>query len=259
MTRENSIKKCFLFRFYAELNDFLPLYRRQRVFEEWYKTPICVGDTMVSLGVPFSEVDLILVNGTSVGMNHMLCEYDRISVYPKFESLDISANSKLRERPLRESKFILDCHLGKLARYLRMLGFDCLYKNHMDDDVIIEIAKRDDRIILTRDKLLLKSSRITHGYFVRAIEKHAQLKEVVEKFDLYSQFKSFSRCMTCNHPLQAVSTEEILHKIDEDTAQIFQEFYLCPDCDKVFWKGSHFKRMEEFVRRLVCSRNYSRG
>jgi uncharacterized protein with PIN domain len=251
MRRENSIKKYLLFRFYAELNDFLPSHRKQKTFEECFKTPLTVGETLVSLGIPFSEVDMILVNGVSVGMNHQLSEYDRISVYPKFESLDISANSKLRERPLRESKFILDCHLGKLTKYLRMLGFDCLYKNHMDDDVIIEIARRDGRIILTRDKLLLKSTRVTHGYYVRAIEKHAQLCEVVEKFDLYSQFKSFTRCMTCNHPLQAVQKEDILNKIDEDTASIFQDFYLCPHCDKVFWKGSHFKRMEEFVRGLL--------
>jgi uncharacterized protein with PIN domain len=246
MRKENSIKKYLLFRFYAELNDFLPAHRKQKAFEECFKTPLTVGETLVSLGIPFSEVDLILVNGVSVEMNHKLSEHDRISVYPKFERLDISGNTKLRN-----SKFILDCHLGKLARYLRMLGFDCLYKNHMDDDVIIEIARRDGRIILTRDTLLLKSPRLIHAYYVRAIEKHAQLCEVVEKFDLYSQFKSFTRCMTCNHPLQTVHKEDILDKIDEDTANVFQDFYLCPHCDKVFWKGSHFKRMEEFVRGLL--------
>ena len=189
--------------------------------------------------------------GWWLGVTHVLKGNDRISVYPKFESMDISAETRLRNKPLRETKFILDCHLGKLNKYLRMLGFDCFYKNHMDDEAIIELAEREKRIILTRDKLLLKSSRITHGYYVRAVEKHEQLKEVVQKFDLYSQFKSFTRCMTCNENLQSVEKSRIYDKIYPEIAQIFDEFYLCQNCDKVYWKGSHFKRMESFIKNLV--------
>lgn len=247
----NSIKKRFVFRFYAELNDFLPLHRRQKEFEEWFKTPICVGDTLVSLGIPFSEVDLVLVNGQSVDMKQGLKENDRVSVYPQFESMDIMGETQVREFPLRETKFILDCHLGKLCKYLRMLGFDCYYQNHMEDEKIIDLSLKENRIILTRDKLLLKSARITHGYYVRAIEKHEQLIEVVQKFDLRSQFKSFTRCMTCNQKLVALEKKEAKNRVDEDTFRIFDRFYHCPSCEKVFWKGSHFRRMEEFVRKLA--------
>ncbi|MFA9370974.1 MAG: Mut7-C RNAse domain-containing protein [Labilibaculum antarcticum] len=253
MPETNSIKKKLVFRFYAELNDFLPKWERQKEIVKYFKTPITLSDTMVSFGIPLSEVDLILVNGESVELTYRLKENDRISVYPKFESFDISSHSRLREKPLRETRFILDCHLGKLTKYLRILGFDCFYKNYMDDDAIIDIAAREKRIILTRDKLLLSSSRITHGYYMRSTEKHEQLKELVQKFDLYSQFKSFTRCMICNEHLQSAEKYTIEDKLDSETAQVFNEFYLCPKCDKVYWKGSHFKRMEAFIRNLVSN------
>ncbi|MBN2597086.1 MAG: Mut7-C ubiquitin/RNAse domain-containing protein [Marinifilaceae bacterium] len=251
MILENNTKKCFIFRFYAELNDFLPEHRKQKSFVEYFKTPITLNDVLVSLGIPFSEVDLVLVNGISVQMNHKLKENDRIAVYPKFESLDITSVTNLREKPLRDTKFILDCHLGKLAKYLRMLGFDSFYQNQIGDEEIIEIAAKEGRVILTRDKLLLKSIKITHGYFVRAITKHEQLKEVVRKFDLYKQFESFTRCMSCNEKLKTIDKVSIIGRIGPDIARTFNQFYHCPNCDKIYWQGSHFKRMEGFIRELV--------
>jgi uncharacterized protein with PIN domain len=152
---------------------------------------------------------------------------------------------------LRITRFILDAHLGKLARYLRMLGFDTLYRNDYSDEEIIEIAREQKRIILTRDKLLLRSPRVNHGYYVRAIEKHGQLKEVVAKFDLYSRFKSFTRCMTCNTELLSKSKESIYDRVDPDIYNCFSEFFFCPACDKVFWKGSHFERMERIILDMI--------
>jgi len=251
MSGKCDIKKTFVFRFYAELNDFLPKCRRQKSFTKSFKTPITVAETIVSLGIPFSEIDLVLVNGESAKLSHSLKENDRISVYPTFESMDISSNTKVRVEALRVTKFILDCHLGKLSKYLRMLGFDTLYSNNFEDDEIIDIASKQQRIILTRDKLLLSSKKVTHGYFVRAIEKHEQLIEVVKKFDLYSQFRSFTRCMTCNACLCKIEKEEVINKIDSETIRVFNEFFYCKDCDKVFWKGSHFKKMEAYIRELV--------
>jgi len=141
--------------------------------------------------------------------------------------------------------------LGKLAKYLRMLGFDTLYRSDIGDDEIILVASKEKRIILTRDKPLLRSKEISHGYFVRSIEKHEQLKEVVNKFDLKSQFKSFTRCMTCNTSLVKADKEEIRNKVEEDIFRIFNAFFYCEHCDKVFWKGSHFKRMEAYIRNLT--------
>ena len=246
-----SIKKEFTFRFYAELNDFLPPRRKQKAFVQSFKTPITVRETIGSLGIPLSEVDMILVNETSVDLEHKLKECDYISVFPVFESMDVSATTKVRKTALRTTLFVLDAHLGKLAKYLRMLGFDTLYRSDIDDSEIISVARKEKRIILTRDKLLLKSKEVRHGYFVRSIEKHEQLREVVKKFDLNSQFKSFTRCMTCNTILLKVDKEEIHNKVDKDIFRIFNEFFYCKHCDKVFWKGSHFMRMEAYIRELT--------
>ena len=246
-----NINKEFSVRVYAELNDFLPTDKRYRIFIHSLKTPVTAGEAIASLGVPFAELDLVLINSIPVDLNRVMHEGDHISLYPVFESFDISSISKIRRRPLRESRFILDAHLGKLAKYLRMLGFDTLYQNDFGDREIIEIAHVDNRIILTRDKLLLRSKKVDHGYYVRATEKHAQLIEIVKKFDLYSQFRSFTRCMTCNAELIKKERSEIENKIDGNAAQIFSEFFYCPECDKVFWKGSHFERMEQLIISLI--------
>jgi uncharacterized protein with PIN domain len=249
--KKNSITKQITFRFYAELNDFLPAEKKGAAFIHRLKTPVSVREAIESLGIPLSEVDLVLINSQPVEMNHPLHENDYVSVYPVFESFDISTLSKIRRRPLRTTTFILDAHLGKLAKYLRMLGFDTLYRNDFGDREIIEIAEKENRIILTRDKLLLRSKKVDHGYYVRETEKHKQLIEVVQKFDLSSQFRSFTRCMTCNAQLIRKGKAEIQGKIDSDTARIFHEFFYCPACDKVFWKGSHFERMERLILSLI--------
>lgn len=246
-----SVTKNVTFRFYAELNDFLPEERRQRSFPLALKTPVTVEEALISLGIPLAEVDLVLVNSQPAALRQRLQEADEVSVYPVFESLDISSLTTSQKAPLRQTRFILDAHLGKLAKYLRMLGFDTLYRNDFGDEEIIDIAAAESRIILTRDKLLLTSPRVSHGYYVRATEKHEQLIEVVKKFDLYSQFRSFTRCMTCNADLEPKTKEEIESKINPETARVFHEFYYCPTCDKVFWKGSHFERMERLILSLI--------
>ena len=248
MTRK--IEKQFTFRFYAELNDFLPAGRKQKAFIHGLKTPVTIGEAIESLNVPLSEVDLVLINSKPAEMNQTLHENDYISVYPVFESFDISSVSHNHKKPIRTTRFIVDAHLGKLAKYLRMLGFDTLYRNDYEDSEIIAIARQENRIILTRDKPLLKSKEVEHGYYVRATEKHEQLSEIVSKFDLYNQFRSFTRCMTCNSELIPKKKEEIMHKIVLETVGIFNEFFYCPSCDKVFWKGSHFERMEKLILSL---------
>src|SRR3989338_9144205 len=111
------------FRFYEELNDFLPPERRKTTFTREFRNRASVKDMIEALGVPHTEVDLILVNGASVDFSYLVQDGDRISVYPMFESFDIRPLVHLRPRPLREPKFVLDTHLGKLAVYLRLLGF----------------------------------------------------------------------------------------------------------------------------------------
>lgn len=212
-----SVLKNITVRCFAELNDFLLAGQKQTPFTLTVKEPVTVGEMAEILGIPLSEVDLVTVNGTPAGRSYRPIENDYIAIYPVFENFDVSALQTLHKKPLRITRFILDAHLGKLARYLRMLGFDTLYRNDYSDEEIIETARDQKRIILTRDKLLLSSPRVDHGYYVRSVEKHAQLIEIVKKFDLYTQFRSFTRCMTCNSELSLRSKETIRDIIDSKT------------------------------------------
>ena len=152
------------FRFYAELNDFLPKNRRYVLFPLTFKNRQTVKHLIESIGVPHPEVDLILVNSEPKDFSYIVQDRDVISVYPVFESFNISAENKLRPEPLREPKFVLDGHLGRLAAYLRLLGFDCLYRNDYADEEVTGISHDENRICLTRDRGLLKRKIITRNY-----------------------------------------------------------------------------------------------
>jgi uncharacterized protein with PIN domain len=245
--RELKYLKTVRLRFYAELNNFLPVRQRQKSIDYSFPGPITIKEVIESMKVPPAEVDLILVNGKPVDYNYHVNQSDYISIYPVFEHFDISTISQLRKAPLRISKFILDAHLGKLAKYLRMFGFDTLYKNDFSDNAIREIACQESRIILTRDRDLLNSKDVTHGYYVRAIHPKEQLAEIIDKFDLYSQVNPFSRCINCNNPLIEVDKNDIRHEIEADTWRFFDDFYKCSVCNKIYWKGSHYEHMNEFI------------
>ncbi|HSW52088.1 MAG TPA: Mut7-C RNAse domain-containing protein, partial [Sulfuricaulis sp.] len=150
-------------RFYEELNDFLPPERRKVSFTHELTRRTSIKDLIESFGVPHTEVEVILVNGRSVDFSHIVQPGDRISVYPMFESLDISPLLRLRDKPLREPRFVIDANLGQLARYLRLLGFDVLYRNSFTDREVARIAGEEGRIVLTRDRALLQHKIITHG------------------------------------------------------------------------------------------------
>jgi uncharacterized protein with PIN domain len=249
-SRESKYYKTIRLRFYAELNNFLPVNLHQRAFDYSFPGPITVKEVIESMKVPFSEVDLILINGEPVDFNFPVSDQDYISVYPVFEQFDISGISQLRKIPLRTSRFILDAHLGKLAKYLRMAGFDTLYENNYSDNTIREIASSESRIILTRDRDLLTSKNVTHGYYVRNIHSREQMAEVVQKFDLYSRIEPFTRCLICNSELREIDKKEIPDEIDADTKRIFNEFFYCDHCKKIYWKGSHYERMMKFLKSL---------
>jgi len=180
-------------RFYAELNDFLPADIRQIELTHVFEHQLSVKEMIGSLGVPHSEVDLILVEGQPVDFSYLVRDGDRISVYPVFEALNIAPLVRLRPQPLREVRFVLDNHLGKLATYLRLLGFDALYRNDYDDEILVQISVAERRILLTRDRGLLRRKEITHGYCVVATDPEQQLIEVVERFDLSDEATPFKR------------------------------------------------------------------
>lgn len=240
---DTDLPKTACFRFYEELNDFLsPASRKQWIVWNFRGSP-SVKFAIEALGVPHVEVDLILVNGLSVGFSHRLRDGDRISVYPVFEAFDLSPLVRLRERPLREPRFIADTHLGKLARYLRMCGFDTLYGNDYSDEEIIIIAGDEQRVILTRDRDLLKNKRALRGYCLRSEKCLDQLKEVIVRLDLKNSVKLFRRCLECNVPVVAVAKQDIIARLQPKTVRYFEEFHLCPSCRRIYWKGSHYDMM----------------
>jgi uncharacterized protein len=238
------------FRFYEELNDFLRTDRVKTAFTYRFEGSPSVKDVIEAIGVPHVEVDLILVNGSSAGFAYRLRDNDYISVYPLFKTLDISVISHLYERPPGNPKFILDVHLGKLAKYMRMLGFDTLYRNDNDDPEIIRIALDEQRIILTRDIGVLKVKTVTHGYWIRNQQPKAQLVEVLNHFDLYSFIDPFNRCMKCNGTLKKVAKDSIIEQLEPLTIKYFYNFYRCRNCGSIFWEGSHFDKMVEFVKKV---------
>jgi len=243
------------FRFYQELNDFLPSAQRQVAFEhDWRGTP-SIKHLIESLGVPHTEVDLILVNDRSVDWAYQPQEGDRVAVYPVFESLDITPLIRLRLQPLREVRFVLDGHLGRLAAYLRMLGFDTWYQNHVDDAVLAEISKNEQRILLTRDQGLLKRSAVTHGYWVRATAPREQLREIMTRFDLERSANPFMRCLICNGLLQAATPDEVKNQVPENAARFYSEFWRCASCHKVFWQGSHYQHMTRLIEESMMTKD----
>jgi uncharacterized protein with PIN domain len=244
-------------RFYEELNDFLPKEKRKKRFEHLYIDRTSVKDVIESLGVPHTEVDLILVNEKSVGFKYLINDGDDISIYPVFESLDISEVQHLRPKPLRNPKFICDVHLGKLARYLRMMGFDVLYKNSFKDDEIVQLSINERRAILTRDRGILKRNEVTRGYFVRSSEVEKQAEEIIHRFDLQKSIKEFTRCLDCNHKLIKIAKTKILGELPPKVASSQNEFFpegmdfqKCPGCSKLYWKGTHHQRMLTFIKKM---------
>lgn len=235
-------------RFYEELNDFLPSEKRKKSFLFDVQVNSSVKDTIEALGIPHTEVDMILVNSQPVDFNYNLKSNDYISVYPKFESLDISQVTKVRKQPLRKIKFILDVHLGQLAKYLRLLGFDTYYTNHLSDPEIIVKSMDENRIILTRDYGILKHKQVTHGYFVRSQDSKTQLKEVIQRFDLKHKIKPFSRCSVCNGMVQKIEKKKIEHLLLEKTKNHFHQFFQCNTCQKIYWKGSHYEDIKRLIR-----------
>ena len=245
--------KQVLFRFYAELNDFLPAHKQQQDFSHTFELNASVKDMIEAQGIPHTEIDLILVNGQSVDFSYPVQDGDQISVYPIFELLDISPVIRLRPKPLRETRFVLDVHLGRLATYLRMMGFDTLYRNDYADDELALISSSERRILLTRDRGLLMRNVVTHGYWLRATHPRQQLVEVLEHFDLFSAVQPFRRCLHCNGLLQPVEKTAISNQLQSKTRQYYDEFHQCRACNRIYWKGSHYQHMRQFIDNVLHS------
>ncbi len=238
------------FRFYAELNDFLPAELRGRAFTHEFSGQPTVKDAIEALGVPHVEVELILANGESVDFGYRLREGDRIAVYPVFESLDVQEILRIRREPLRQVAFACDAHLGKLARLLRLLGFDALHNSGITDPELIELS-RQGRVLLTRDRQLLKHGGVTHGYWVRSTVPLEQAREVVRRFDLRDRVSPFTRCLACNGLLRPLPKEEALPRVPPRVRTWCEEFLLCVSCGRIFWPGTHYPKLQAWISRVL--------
>jgi len=244
-----------VFRFYQELNDFLPPQQRGQSRVYSYTGHPSVKDAIEAQGVPHTEVDLVIVDGAagagvSVDFDYQMVDGDRVAVYPMFESLDIAGTSLLRPAPLRETRFVVDVHLGKLARLLRLMGFDTYYANDLTDAEIAMRAKVEHRIVLTRDQGLLKRSIIDHGYWVRSQNPEAQAVEVVRRFDLAKNVRPFTRCPACNGTLVEVAADKVADAVPQ-RSRASTSFAECDGCGKIYWPGSHRPRIVATIRRIL--------
>jgi len=239
------------FRFYAELNDFLPRVNRMKDINVDFRGHESVKHLIESLGVPHTEVDVILVNGSSVDFSTHLDDRDLVEIYPVSNLLINLPLVHLQPDPLNESRFVLDGHLGKLASYLRLMGFDVLYRNDFDDDELAEVSRAEERILLTRDRGLLKRSQVSYGYCVRGKTPRNQIIEVLKRFDLSEKAKPFGRCARCNGMIIPVKKADVLDRLEPKTRLYYGDFRICRKCDQIYWKGSHFKRLEQILKSFV--------
>ena len=236
-----------IFRFYEELNDFLTPKFRKRAFRSVLKGRQSVKDRIESLGVPHTEVDLILVNGKSVDFNYILRDGDQISVYPVFETLNIKNITRLREIPLRKTRFVADINIRDIVTLMRALGFDVYYDPLLSPAEIIRVSREEERIILTKSRKLLKFKDVTHGIFIRPGTVVQQTRGIVDFLTLRDAARPFSRCLRCNSTLIKVRKEDVIERIPPKTRAFCSEYSWCRRCDKIYWKGTHYTKIKRMV------------
>jgi uncharacterized protein len=234
-------------RAYAELVDLLGATSVEVPVGE----PRSVKDLVESVGVPHPEIDLLLVDDEPVGFDHLVRGGERVAVYPPLQSLRPDPGVSLWPTPPEPRRFVLDVHLGTLARRLRLLGFDSWYATDADDALLAEVAVAERRILLTRDRGLLMRRAIVHGYCPRSDDPEEQAREVNDRYDLGGRARPLSRCVRCNGDLAPVDREHVLDLLPPRTQREFDRFAQCPDCHQVYWPGSHVDAVEGFVNDIT--------
>jgi uncharacterized protein with PIN domain len=222
------------FRFHGTLQDFIARERRGRDFEYQCARAATVKHAVEALGVPHTEIGPLTVNGHAATLSRIVRAGDHVEAHP----VDVQ-EADLGSEPL----FIADAHLGGLARLLRMLGFDTVYHNHITDRELIAIAASERRIILTRDRELLKCREVLRGMFVRALKPEAQLRETVRRWNLVHRQRPFSLCLHCNLRLEAIDRDTAAASVPEAIRKRYAAFARCPGCNRIYWPGSHWERM----------------
>ena len=243
--------------FKDELNDFLPRVLRGTVIVQPHTGPRSAKDLIESLGVPHVEIAAILADGRPVGFDHPVRDEMEIVVYPH-PPPGIAEWRALRPPAPADLSFVLDSHLARLAAYLRMLGFDTWHEADAQDATIARLSASEDRLLLTRDRGLLMRREVIYGYYVRHHLPREQLMEVVQRFGLADRMRPFTRCMKCNGPVLEVAREDVIDRLPPRTRALHREFGQCRHCGRIYWKGSHYERMQTLIT-AVIDRDDHRG
>jgi uncharacterized protein with PIN domain len=227
------------FLFHPELSDFLARAHRGREFEHDCARAATLKNAIEALGVPHTEVGALTVNGAPATLQRIVREGDAVQVLPWRSGSD------------PDLRFLADAHLGGLARFLRMLGFDTLHQNGFADEVIRRLCQEERRTLLTRDRELLKCKDIVRGCFVHALKPEAQLREVAARFGLAAHARPFTLCLLCNAALEPVEKAAVAGLLPPAVLASQEAFSRCPACGRVFWPGSHYARMQEALRPVL--------
>jgi hypothetical protein len=238
-------------RCYAELNDRLSPARRYALFSWPCPEGTTVAGLLDALQIPLALVELALVDGRPVGPGHRVHPGAQVSLYPVFEALDVAGVARLRERPLRDPHFLLDGALGKAARLLRLLGFDAQWVADRPVAALVRLALGERRILLTCSRRPLADPALTHGLWIEATHPPAQAAETVARLDLFARIVPFSRCLVCNGPVAPVDKAQVEALVRERVRARFEAFRRCADCGRVYWEGSHHRRMGARVDEIV--------
>ena len=245
----DSLPAQVTFRFYAELNDFLPAQRRKVTFAYAFKGAQSVKHLIEAIGVPHPEVEFILVEGRPVGFDYQPHDGEHIAVYPASRDLLLDGVPALRPPP-DPIAFLADNRLGRLARYLRLLGFDTAYGGDQDDDLLAERSRDENRVLLTRDRGLLKRSLVQFGYCLRSMDAEEQLVAVLRRYRLCDRVEPWRRCLRCNGLLEPVEKTAVLDRLEPKTKLYYDTFQQCQACGQVYWRGSHFRELERLVTKV---------
>ncbi len=243
--------KNAVFNFYAGLNDFLTEEQRNHPLNYSFKGSPAIKDSLEAVGVPHTEVNVIVANNISVDFSYQLLDEDAVSIYPAFESVAVSPVIKLGTEPPSPARFVLDVHLGTLASKLRMLGFDTLYRNDYHDHEIVDLSVQEKRIILTRDRGILMHRVVEHGYWIRSMVVDSQLTEVLKRYQLFSKVRAFYRCILCNGILSRMDKNDVIDRLQPKTAMYYNEFFVCSDCNQIYWRGEHYQSMKGYIQELL--------
>jgi len=236
-------------RCHGALNDFLPRAQRGRPMTLPWSAHETVKHLVEVAGVPHPEIAALSVNGAPASFSDRVAPGAVIDIYPPEE---IPPGGLPLRPPLAELRFACDVHLGRLAAYLRMLGFDTLYRNDQSDVELAESARAEERVLLTRDLRLLMRRAVVYGAFVRATDPEAQVREVARRYDLRAGARPFRRCIRCNGLTAPVAKAAILDQLQPKTRRYYDEFWRCQACGQIYWRGSHVQRMQEVIDRAFA-------